>query len=256
MTESQNITKQQQRILTLIYKFRFITSPLLAKLLQIRQDSTYEALQKLVDVGLVIKVYKQQWRIDRRPAYYFLAPKGVTVIRKLLELNEKSVNPLYKDANAKDEFIRQCHLIMSCYIPLKHQYPDADIRTKTEINRFSMFPKNKPDLYMKLPDGKEAFISVLPDQLPYFVNKRRDEYIQHSEDEGWRNDQYPTVAFVLLNNSRKAGFLFNTKVKLENMGMGESDIIVMATSIESLLNSKTNTIWSSAASPLKAEKLL
>lgn len=251
MTETIKLTKQKQRILLLIYKFRFVTKPLLAEILKIRHDSTYEALESLVKSELIVKVYEQSWRIDRRPAHYYLSKKGVTAVRKLLDVKEGAINSLYKDENASKDFISECLTTLACYIPLKQQFPDADIRSRTELNRFKIFPKHRPDLYIKTPEGNEAFIIIMPGKLPYFVNNRLDEYISHSEEEGWRGGTYPTIAFVLQDNSRKAGFLFKTNKKLEGMGMDESELTILATSLESLQSGKPN-VWGNAFKPLKS----
>lgn len=250
MAENTRLTKQQQRIILLIYKFRFVTKPLLAQILKIRHDSTYEALESLVKIELIVKVYKQSWRIDRRPAYYYLSKKGVTAVRKLLEVKESAVNSLYKDENASNDFINECLTNLACYIPISQNYPDATIRSKTEINRFKVFPKHRPDFYIKTSDGDEAIIVIMPTNLPYFVNNRLDEYVTHSEEEGWRDGKYPTIAFVLQDNSRKAGFLFKTQKKLESMGMDESEITIVATSIDALQSGKPST-WGNAFKPTK-----
>ncbi len=250
MAENIRLTNQQQRLLKLVYKFRFVTIPLLAKVLEIRHDSTYEAIESIVKQGLIIKVYKEIWRIDRRPAYYYLSKEGVTAVRKLLELDDKAVNSLYQDYRATDEFINECLATLACYVPLKQNLPpDTAIRTKTEINRFKMFPKYRPNMYIKTPDGQEAFIVVVPDKLPYFVNKRLDEYLEHGEDDGWRG-KYPTLAFVVKDIRSKNGFLFKTNQRLENLGMDESDIAVLATSMDALLSGKPS-IWGNAFNPTK-----
>lgn len=250
MAETIRLTKQQQRILKLVYKFRFITAPLLAKVLNIRHDSTYEALESLVKLELLVKVYKESWRIDRKPAYYYLSKKGVTAVRKLLDLPDRTVSSLYQDHKASDDFKKTCLNTLACYTAVKQHLPDADIRTRTEINRFKLFPKYRPDLYIKTVDGQEAFIVIVPDKLPYFVNKRLDEYIEHSEEEGWRGGQYPTIAFVVRDNSSKAGFLFKTSKKLESMGMDEDELTILATSIEALVSGRPH-VWGNAFNPLK-----
>jgi hypothetical protein len=60
------------------------------------------------------------------------------------------------------------------------------------------FPKNRPDLYIRTPDGKEAMIVLIVDDKPlYIVRKRLDEIIRHSEDEGWDWRQLPDYMVYL-----------------------------------------------------------
>ena len=255
MAEKKQFTKQQQRLLTLVYKFRFITAPLLAKLLSIRKDTAYESLQTLHKLELLDRVYEQSWRIDRKPAYYYLSKQGVTAVKKLLELQDRAVNSLYNDHKASQEFINECFNNLECYISIKQNLPDTTIiRTKTEINRFKVFPKQRPELYVKTPDGQEAFVIIVPDKLPYFVNKRRDEYIEHSEDDGW-NGAYPTMAFVFKDSRSKLGFLYKAQKKLEEMGYEEEEISIIATDIKQLINGE-NPGWASAFNPTKFVEFL
>jgi predicted transcriptional regulator len=250
VAEKKQLTKQQQRLLTLVYKFRFITTPLLAKLLSIRKDTAYESLQTLHELELLNRVYEQSWRIDRKPAYYYLSKQGVTTVKKLLELQDRVVNSLYNDHKASQEFIQECFNNLECYISIKQKLPDNTvIRTKTEINRFTVFPKQRPELYVKTQDGHEAFIIIVPDKLPYFVNKRRDEYIEHSEEDGW-NGAYPTMAFVFKDSRSKLGFLYKAQKKLEELGYEENEISIIATDIQQLVNGEKPG-WASVFNPTK-----
>lgn len=229
--------------------------PLLAKVLNIRHDSTYEAIKPLVNQGLLVRVYEQSWRIDRRPAYYYLSKKGVTTVRRLLDVSESAVNTIYQDHKASPDFIQECLTTLTCYIPIKQQLPpDTIIRTKTEINRFKVFPKHRPDLYIKTPDGNEAFVSIMPDKLPYFVNNRRDEYMEHSESEGWKGN-YPIIAFVVKDNRSKLGLLFKARQKLEDMGYEDDEITILATGIDSLRSGKPK-VWGNAFNPPKYVDLM
>lgn len=254
MAEILRLTNQQQRLLKLVYKFRFITAPLLAKLLTIRHDTTYDSLRTLHRLELLERVYKESWRIDRRPAYYYLSKKGVTTVKKLLELDDNAVNSLYSDSKASPDFIQECFNNLACYIAIKKDLPtDSVIRTKTEINRFKVFPKQRPELYIKTPSGNEAFIIIVPDKLPYFVNKRRDEYIEHSEEDGWNGD-YPVMAYVFKDKRSKLGFLYKAHKKLDEMGYEETEISILATDINQLLSDEKSG-WASAFNPTKYQEL-
>ncbi|MCX6727526.1 MAG: MarR family winged helix-turn-helix transcriptional regulator [Candidatus Saccharibacteria bacterium] len=255
MADTIRLTKQQQRLLKLVYKFRFITAPSLAKLLSIRHDTAYESLQSLLKLELIERVYKQSWRIDRKPAYYYLSKQGVTTVKKLLELQDRAVNSIYNDFRASQDFIQECFNNLECYISIKQKLPeDTIIRTKTEINRFKIFPKQRPELYVKTASGHEAFIIIVPDKLPYFVNKRRDEYIEHSEEEGWRG-AYPTMAFVFKDSRSKLGFLYKAQKKLEELGYEENEISIVATDLKQLTHGE-NPGWSNAFNPTKYVNLL
>lgn len=244
------ITGQQSRILKLLFKFRFISATLLSGILKVRTDTAYQALESLVKTGLIIKQYDNSYRIDHRPAVYYLSKSGVTAVRKLMDAKESAVHALYKDESATDSFKGQCLLVAASYINLKAKLPDdTEIFTRTEISRFSEFPKNRPDLYIRTPDGQEAMIIIAGDSQPFIIQKRLDEIITHYEDESWDGD-YPVVAFVFKDGRAKNSFMFKTNKKLENMGMDDSEITILATTLDKLSESH-DKVWNNAFDPLK-----
>jgi hypothetical protein len=248
-SKAVKLTRQQARVLTLLFKFRFVTATSLSKVLSLRSDNTYKVLEALVNLKQVIKVYEPSYRIDRRPAYYYLSKTGVTTVRKIMDVDESVVHTLYENHKASDPFIEHCLTATNFYTTLKSTLPThTDLFTKSEINRFKQFPKNRPDLYIRTPDGKEAVIILAHDSQSYIVMKRLDEIIKHSEDEGW-DGNYPTIAFVLKDQNSKNTFLYKVNKMLENMGMDEDEIRVLATSLKEF-NCDTN-VWFNAFAPQK-----
>ncbi len=242
--KGHKLTGQQQRVLKLLFKFRFVTTWLLADVMGIRRASVYEVIEYLVAKGLVIKVYDQSYRMDRKPAYYYLSKAGVTAVRKAMDVKESVVHALYKNDQAPDDFIVHCMRLAHCYVAIMKQLPDgSDIFSKTEINRFSQFPKNRPDLYIRTPEGKEAIIVLAYDMPQYIARKRLDEIIRHSEDEGWDAKNYPVIGFILKDQSAKYSLLYTTHKKLEEMGLEENELPIVATSLQAI-NEPTASIWS------------
>jgi len=242
--KGHKLTGQQQRVLKLLFKFRFVPTWLLADVMGIRRASVYEVIEYLVAKELVIKVYDRSYRMDRKPAYYYLSKAGVTAVRKVMDVKESVVHALYKNDQAPDDFIVHCMRLAHCYVAIMKQLPDgSDIFSKTEINRFSQFPKNRPDLYIRTPEGKEAIIVLAYDMPQYIARKRLDEIIRHSEDEGWTSDSYPVIGFILKDQSTKNSFLYTTHKKLEDMGMDEDELPILVTCLKEL-NEPTASTWS------------
>lgn len=245
------LTNQQQRVLKLLFKFRFVSAGLLGLVMGIRRVSVYEVLENLVGRGLATKVYKNEYRIHGKPAYYYLNKTGVTTVRKLMDVKESVVHALYKNEEATDEFIEHCLKLTQLYTAIMPSLPDnSDIFTRTEINRFKQFPKNRPDLYIRTPEGKEAVVVLVDDKQPYIIRKRLDEIITHSEDEGWDGDSYPTICFVLRDNATMHSFLYTTLKKLDSMGMDEDELPIRATSL-TVFKEPASHAWSSPHDPKK-----
>lgn len=247
--DEQKITGQQQRVLQLLFKFRFVSTVSLAMVMGIRKASTYEVLEQLVAKGLVTKVYKPEYRIDRRPGYYYLNKAGVTAVRKLMDVKESVVHTLYKNDEMADDFILHCMKMTDCYVGIMKHLPEgSDIFSKTEINRFREFPRNRPDLYIRTPDGKEAMVVIVDDKPSYIIRKRFNEIVDHSEEEGWPQGDYPHICFVLKDERDKFSFLYNAHKKLEAMGMEEDELPVRATSLEAL-SQNTEGVWAKPFTP-------
>lgn len=245
----EKFSRQQQKVIKLLFKFRFISAQLLGQVMGISRPGAYQALEVLVEKKLVEKVYREDYRIDRKPAYYFLNKSGVTTVRRLLDVKESVVHALYKNDEATDEFIEHCLIVATCYISIKRTLPEgSDIFTKAEINRFKQFPKNRPDLYIRTPDGHEAIIVIVDDKTPYIIRKRLDEIITHYEDEGWPSGDYPNICFVLKDEHAKNSFLYSTNKKLEGMGMDEDELRLLTVALRTLLGS-TPRPWSDAYRP-------
>jgi Fe2+ or Zn2+ uptake regulation protein len=249
-----NLTAQQQRVLQLLFKFRFVSAHLLAQSMGIRRESVYQVLEYLVTNNLVTKIYTNEFRIDRKPAYYFLSKTGVSTVRKIMDVKESVVHTLYKNDEASEDFIAHCLTLIHLYVSLSGSLPeDSSIFTKTEINRFTQFPKNRPDLYIRTSDGREAMV-VLADNTPaYITRKRLDEIITHSEDEGWDGD-YPVICFVLKDAASMYSFLSTTNKKLENMGMEEGELPILALNITAFTTPDID-IWHTPQSPKQHVRL-
>lgn len=251
----QKLTGQQQRILKLLFKFRFVSAGLLADVIGIRREGVYQVLEQLVGKNLVAKVYDAKYRIDRKPAYYYLNKSGVTTVKRLMEAKESVVHALYKNDEMTDDFVNHCMTLMRCYVAIMKYLPDgSDIFSKTEINRFQQFPKNRPDLYIRTPDGKEAIVVIVDDKPLYIVRKRLDEIIAHSEDEGWDSDDYPYICFILKDHSAKYSFLYTTSKKLEGMGLEEDELPILAAALGSF-DKPISSPWSSPLKPKEYTKL-
>jgi len=221
----------------------------------IHRVSVYEVLEQLVSKKLVAKVYEPKFRIDRKPAYYYLNKSGVTAVRKLMDVKESVVHALYKNDEMTDDFVSHSMKLIQCYTAIIKYLPkDSAVFSKTEINRFRQFPKNRPDLYIRTPDGKEAIVVIADDKPPYIVRKRLDEIITHSEDESWEGNNYPHICFVLKDSSAKFSFLYTTNKKLEGMGMDEGELPILASALTAF-DKPAAHIWSSLFNPKKQTAL-
>ncbi len=250
-----NLTANQERILRILFKFRFATVYSIAHIISNHRSSVYDVLEGLITEGLVIKVYAKEFRINRRAAYYYLSPGGVTQVKKIMDVKEATVHTLYNNGTASEEFIDHCLKLIEIYPVLRSNLPeDSNIFSKQEINRFNEFPKNRPDFYIRTPEGKEGIVVLADDRPAYIIRKQRDEIISHSENEGWTQDTYPYIYFILKDSAALNTFLYTTRKKLEELGVEEHDLHIRATYL-SALNLSSILIWYSPDNQKQAVSL-
>ncbi len=252
---NDKLTPQQERVIKLLFKFRFVTAKLLAQVLGIRPDSTYVVLEHLVKLGYVTKKYDPNWRIDRRPAFYYLNHAGVRAARSLLGVTEPAVHALYKNDTASPTFIDFCLAALSCYSPIKQSLPSGtELFSKSELARYKQFPKNRPDLYIRTPEKHEAIVVFAQDMTVDTMKKRLNELVDHSEEDEW-SGKYPIIAFVLSSANAKHTFLYRTALMVESMGIDEEDLMLKAADIHAILENQGSP-WSSVYKPKQLTSLL
>lgn len=240
------LTTQKKRVLMLLFKFRFVTSHLLATYLNIRRSSTYEVLEYLTKHDLVTKIYAPEYRINRRPAYYYLSKDGVTLVRKIMDVEESVVHSLYKNGNASEDFIRLSLLTLNHYTTIRNHLPEgSEIFTRSEINRLKEFPKNKPDLYVRTSDGNEAIFIIADTKPSYIIKKRLEEIIAHNDSGDW-DGEYPAIIFIFNDGNSMHRFLYFAHKVLESTGI-DDELTILGTYNKAL----DDDIWYSALSPSK-----
>lgn len=231
------LNKNQSRILVLLYKFRFLSIPLLQEYLKLKYPSTiWRTLQVLIEQKYVAVFYDKSSFIvqGHKPAYYFLDSKGLALLKKDPELDNGTLNFFYNNKRQSEDVMRHALDVMAAYNALKAAYPEAYVFTRNELGGFDEFPRHKPDLYLRLADGEEYFIVVAHDIPPVFTRRRLLEYVDHSEDEGWPTGTYPELLFVLKTEAHKDRFLEYAEAVLDNAGIPNEELPVAATTMAAL----------------------
>lgn len=245
MAETKNrlpLTSNQLHILTLMYKFRFVTIPLLTQYLGLKQQTTIlRTLRLLEEQGYVARKFDLSYKIDRKPALYWLTAKGVAVFKEDARFNRQVLHSYYKNKSLSDAFMKHAVDVFATYNRLKSTYKDAyDIYTKQELAGFDDFPETKPDLFLK--GEQEHFITLAHDVQPFLIRKRLAEYIEHSEEDGWPSGDYPSLLFIFGSGSDEARFLDYAKRALESAGIDEDELVI-GTTTQKALNQGVSEIW-------------
>ena len=234
---SEKLSSKQLHTLKIIFKFRVVTSLLLATYRGVNKDSLNRMLQNLVDQKYIKKQYNDSFRIDRKGARYSLASKGIIYLTKNTDLSKKALHAMY---NQKSEaFIKHCLTTFELANHIKQAYPDQFfIYSSTEISGDSDFPLPRPHLYLRRQEPNdtkqnEFFIELHHESQPFLIRKRFNKLLEHYDDEGWPDGDYPSLLFILSSDRQAKTFLEYTKSVFESTGI--DDVKVFVTSLESPL---------------------
>ncbi len=243
------LTSKQLHILILLYKFRFITVPHLTTYLALKNNSLQRRLNILLEQHYIERIYEQSYKIDRQPAIYCLAVKGLVQLRQDSRFDQRLLRTYYKNKTLGNSYKQHCVDTLMAYNSLRHSYPSTfEIFTRQEIAYFDDMPATKPDLYLR--GQTEHFVILAHDTPLYLVRKQLAEYITHSEDEGWGSGVYPSLLFVFDTAAHAKGFLKHAANALESAGIGDDELRIGATVMSALQDSsKTSAIWSFTGDP-------
>lgn len=211
---TKNVTKKQLAVLKQLYRFRFGTTDLLARALDLK-DGRYihMRLDALVKQEYIGKNFDSSYKLEGKPATYYLLPKAFAALKQYAktdgkEISIKTLRNAYKDKEASERFIAKKLAIFTIYDKLKASYDDSlGFWTKEQLNfdKYNYFPEPKPDAYLTItPEGPRPrdryfFLNYLDDETPFFVHVRRlQKYIDYIEAEGWEEATTSKLRGILL----------------------------------------------------------
>lgn len=240
------LNSKQLRLLGLLYKFRFVTVPLLTEYLGLKSNSVTRSLKVLQEQEYIGCKYEPSWRIDRKPAVYYLDKKALNLLKDDPENDPRILHAYYKNKGLNEETRGHYLDTLAAYNALRATHNDSYYMfTKSELASFEDFPDNKPDLYLRKADNSsEYFITLAHDVQPFLTRKRMAEYIEHSEEEGWSSGRYPGLLFVLKTGSHERQLLEHAEKVLDSAGIHNEELPIGTTTIKALTQKPyTAAIW-------------
>ena len=256
----KKLNAEQLEVLELLYRFRFGSNDLIARYFGKKDRSfVFKRLSILLEQDLIGKRFDSSYRIQGKPAAYYLTPAGARVLQERRKPDEDAINikAIYKDKTVKDDFVRHCLDIFAIYNRLKAQYGDRlKLFTKANLNyeRFDYFPHPLPDAYIRLRlDGedKQFFLDVYYDGQPFFAAVRKiKKYADYAEGGEWEETgtELPKVLAVCESSS------LQKRLQKRMVSLGDEELIFALTTKARLLGEEAR-VWHSAADPDEAVTL-
>lgn len=247
----QVVTSNQLKLLSLVFKFRFVSSELLARYLSRDRSTIYERLAVLVRQGYLVKNYDNSYKLAGKPASYSLATKGVrTLLQSELKISRAGLRNMYRNETVTPEYRDHCLIVFAVVISLKQQYSDTfAIYSKNELAGDDTFPKTKPDLYLR---GKgtaarpDYMLDVFDDAADFMTRRKRLKALMEHENSGdWEvgYGNYPNLLFVVANDKIQQWFMKEVEYYYNRSYIDEDEIAAMVTTVDKLTNSTEQKVW-------------
>ena len=238
-TTKRKLTKQQNRYLKLIFKFRFVTVELLTSHLDVNRSAVQRSLVTLLERGYITRRYGTEYRMSGRHAEYCLDLAGIRYLREMLADSwpEELFKPMYKDRTCTDQFVQKSLLIFRIYLKLTRRHGDkVAIFTSSELRQREDCPKPLPSLYVDSTKYEDTdwFLEVFTDTLFFYIKKCVQQYVAHYEEYEWEGDTYPTVLLVVPNEKLQKKATRYIKNYLDDRFIDDDELIVQATTFEML----------------------
>ena len=200
------LSEKQINLLTVIYKFRFVTALLLGQYKDITAQSMKRSLNILEDSGYIDKRYNSSYKLQGKAARYYLSPKAIKLFKDNEDINQHSLNLFYKTKLLSEDAVDSHIQTLQTYIDYKAKLTDNyTIKTKYELNKHEDQPDPASDIYAHSNNKQQPdiFIEIHNNQQTFVIQKRLTYLAEFIEDN--YEDKQPKVILITNKNNNKLG---------------------------------------------------
>jgi hypothetical protein len=219
-TDLPPVSNKQLEIFNLLYKFRFLNTNQIQKLMNHKNpQGIQEWLKDLTKKGYIKQWYSTKTYADKMtPAIYSLTKLS----RKKLKANEEYeisvLNRIYGDKDASQIFIDHNLLIADIFLILFEENQDKlKFFTQANLVGYDYLPnKRQLDAYIAIKDSNKKtrrfFLKIFDTGVPrYALRALINQYFEYADGDDWRentiNTPFPKILLVCADENMKK-FLF------------------------------------------------
>lgn len=207
--DSPKLPQAQFDILHYLYRFRFLTSLQLQKLLKhsnIRLTNYH--LKNLITQNYIGKHYSRTLGQANLPAVYYLSSQSIKVLSDSPDFDKRALKRIYREKIRSQQFITHCSFVAEYFLYLRGESDKSKhtlhFFTKTDLLAHPYLIHPLPDAYFARVDDigvtKRYFVEVVEDSSPRFaLRKRIEQYCDYIDDgkftEATGHD-FPTILFI------------------------------------------------------------
>lgn len=226
MTDTKTIKKYQKEILTLLYRFRFLTINQLQKYFNHKDPHRVKERLKTLRENKYIYAIKDE-KNPTKPFVFCLDTKARSILLEDEECDKSFLDRLYKEKKLTEDFKNHCLFIFDAYlffISQKEKDTTIHFLTQQDLKGYDYFPEELPDAYIAVErkSGTDRYFLDLFDEYrkAAFIQRQKiKQYISYCESNDWQlntdNSPFPSILFVLPNEKRKKHIYFYSKSVLE-----------------------------------------
>lgn len=258
VSHRKSLNSGQLAVLDLVCKFRFVSIELLRTSLGLKNNSGLaQKLKILLDQEYIAKHYEPSYRLQGRPAAYYILPKGMRALRAQPDhewLTDGIIKASYKDKSVQLPLIEHTLTVYGLSFELKKLFKDQRVFMKRVLAGFEMFKPARPDMYTVLNFNPEyeplrCWVDYIEDNTPrYLLDRKIRDYVTHFEEGNWdvSGHELPTMLFICDSAKYEKRLQRMAAKKLESLGSYEP--LYYTTNRELLQNAtrKKQAIWTNA----------
>lgn len=247
----KQLNELQIELLQILYKFRFGNAKLIAQYQDQSIRNINVRLTNLLEQEYIGRSYDSSYRINRRPATYYLLPKAIRLLKTNPELDPKGLHLLYYNHKAKLVFVNHCLRLFRMYLKLNEIYgEDLEFFASTELAEQQYFPRPLPDGYLTFSGNHSEVSDCMLELLESSTSlsrlrQRVNRYMAHHEL-GTCEGDYPHILLVCDNIGLEREIQRHVAKTMDYRGI--LGLECYTTTIKALLssNSRNKAIWSDA----------
>ena len=202
----EKITKKQEEIIILLYRFRFLNRTQIQKLLGHKKPHRINQwLKSLDDKKIVGKIYSKKVGDNIKPAIYYLKARSKSYLTDQLKKDSKLIRRLSSEKNRSQKFINHCLLSAELYLNLKeiHLSDEVFFYTKIDLLNYSYLPVKHPDAYIAIKsdqDIKRYFFEIIDEDTPRFaIRAKIKQYLEYFDNQIWQETtKHPFPKILIL----------------------------------------------------------
>ncbi|GAC1391295.1 MAG: hypothetical protein NVSMB46_03250 [Candidatus Saccharimonadales bacterium] len=264
-TRHNSLNTKQIHILKMLYKFRFLTAPLLTHYKSLKsRHAMYRSLEILADQGYIGRRIEHNSNFQNKGIRYYLTPKGLSFAKEKFPISPHVRHAMYKNNSVSEDFIDRTIAIVRVYLAIRDCSTNTfHIFTKNELADFNYFPDPPLDLWLKritatdkLPN--DYLLEFVSDTPLFIIKKRIDALIEHFDSGLWEaetNTNYPAYLFVCNDGKIEQRLQDHFNKVFDSTGI--VNLCVFTTTTKALFSSDKNTtaIWTNVTQPSSLKSL-